>query len=317
MAPAMREAESAELVAIASRSPERAAGFAARHGVPRSYDSADDLAADPEVDCVYVATEVDRHLEDVVTVARHGRDVLVEKPIARNAIEAARMVDACERAGVRLGVCFYKRFNTRHRRAKALIDEGAIGTVAAVSTDYTGRLPGTRKAWRQDLQRSGGGPFIDGGSHVVDLLRFFLGAEVAEVTAMMGDAIDHTSVEDTAFAILRFDSGVLASIAAHWSVTDPSDRRTNVMRIGGTDGSLEFWPLYEKHSRGTLLLADAAGEREISVPEGSTHVALLDAIALARANDQPFPITGEDGLIAARVIDAAYGSARTGRAVRP
>src|SRR5262249_41911037 len=159
------------------------------------------------------------------------------------------------------------------------------------SVDYTGRLPGSRKAWRQERERAGGGPFIDGGSHVVDLLRFFLGAEVVEVTAMMSDAIDHTSVEDTPFAILRFDSVTLASIAAHWSVTDPSDRGTNAMRIGGTDGSLEFWPLYEKHSRGTLVHADAKGEREIPVPDGSTHVALLDAIALARANDQPFPVT--------------------------
>jgi predicted dehydrogenase len=176
-------------------------------------------------------------------------------------------------------------------------------------------LPGAAKKWRQERDRSGGGPLIDGGSHVVDLLRFLLGSEVVDVTAMTGDSIDHTSVEDTAFAILRFDSGVLASIAAHWSVTDGSDRRTNAMRIGGTDGSLEFWPLYEKHSRGTLIRANAEGELEIAVPEGSTHVALLDAIAAARADGRPFPITGEDGLIAARVIDAAYESARTGRTV--
>ena len=124
----MRDAASAELVAIASRSADRAADFAARHGAARAYGSAEELAADVGVDVVYVATEVGRHCDDVLAAARRGKDVLVEKPIARDAAEAARMVDGCRAAGVRLGTCYYKRFNTRHRRMRDLIADGAIGT---------------------------------------------------------------------------------------------------------------------------------------------------------------------------------------------
>jgi 1,5-anhydro-D-fructose reductase (1,5-anhydro-D-mannitol-forming) len=328
MAPAMVEAAGADLVAIASRSADRAAWFARRQlrratrvdtsaVAPTIHATAKDLAADPAVDAVYVATEVGRHLEDVLAAAAAGKDILVEKPIARSGDEAQRMVDACREAGVRLGTCYYKRFNARHRLIRDLIADGSLGTVAAASADYSGRVPGTRPVWRRDPAMAGGGPFIDGGSHVVDLLRFLLADEIVEVMAMASDRVDGGPVEDTSVAILRFEGGAIASVAAHWSVTDNSDRRTNALRIAGTNATVESWPLYEKYSRGVTLFADAQGERELPVAESSTHVALLEAIAAARATGRPFPITGQDGLVVARVVDAAYESARMGRAVKP
>ena len=317
MAPAMAAAKSAVLVAVASRSAERAEAFARRHGPARTYGSAADAAADPDVEAVYIATEVGRHCEDVLAAAAAGKDILVEKPMARGAAEAQTMVDGCAAAGVRLGVCYYKRFNARHRLLRTLIDQGKLGTIAAASADYSGRVPRTRKVWRRDPALSGGGPFIDGGSHVVDLLRYLLADEVVAVTAMASDRIDEGPVEDTAFALLRFAGGPLATIAAHWSVADTAERRTNALRIAGTEGTVETWPLHDKHSRGTTLLADADGERELEVPPTSTHVALLDAIAAARAQGRLFPITGEDGVAAARVIDGVYESARSGRTVSP
>jgi predicted dehydrogenase len=326
MAPAMAETPTATLVAISSRDPDRAAWFARRHlrrasrvdtsaPAPRTYATAAALAEDPDVDVVYIATEVGRHCEDVLAAVAAGRDVLVEKPMARDAPEAQRMVDAAASAGVRLGVCYYKRLNARHRAIRDLIADGALGQIAAASADYSGRVPGTRQVWRRDPTQSGGGPLIDGGSHVVDLLRHLLADEVAEVTAMTGTNVDHGPVEDTASAILRFRGGAIATINAHWSVTDSNDRRTNALRIAGTDGTVETWPLYEKHSRGTTLLATADGERELDIPEESTHVALLEAIAEARREGRPFPVTGEDGVAAARVVDAVYASARSGRTV--
>ena len=198
MAPAIAATPAATLVAIASRSPERAAWFANRHyrrasridpaaPRPREYTSAADLAADPDVDVVYVATEVGRHCEGVSAAARHRRDVLVEKPMARDAAEAREMTAIAAEAGITLGVCYYTRLNARHRRVRDLIRDGAIGRVAAVEADYSGRLPGATRPWRQDPEQSGGGPVIDGVSHVVDLLRFLLGTEFVEVAAMTSE----------------------------------------------------------------------------------------------------------------------------------
>src|SRR5207253_8956935 len=147
--------------------------------------------------------------------------------------------------------------------------------------------------------RSGGGSFIDSASHCVDLLRFLFG-EVQQLLAFTATIAEPYAVEDTAFAILRQVNGVHAVITANWSVLDPSDARSSVITIGGTKGSIASWPLHDKFSRGMLLLATDTGEETIPVPEASTHVALLDDFAAARAADRPFPITGEDGVAAQR-----------------
>lgn len=313
MAPAMRAA-SAQLVAVASRSPDRARAFAERHGVDRTYASAEALVRDPGVDAVYVATEVDRHSADVRAAAQAGKDVLVEKPIARTAGEGQEMVDACAAAGVRLGTCFYQRYNTRHLRIRELIAGGRIGRVATATLNFSGRSPEREGAWRQDPGRSGGGSFIDSASHCVDLLRFLFG-EVREVAAFTATLAAGYAVEDTAIAILRLDGGVHATIAAHWSTTDPSDARSSVLSVGGTEGTIVSWPLHDKFSRGTLIVTDATSEQEIRVPETSTHVALLDDWAARRAAGLPPAISGADGVAAQRVVDAVYVSARTGRMV--
>ena len=314
MAPAMRSASSAQLVAVASRSPERARAFADRHQVARTYDSVEGLARDSDVDAVYVATEVDRHRSDVLAVARAGKDVLVEKPIARTAAEGQEMVDACAAAGVRLGTCFYQRYNTRHLRIRELIVAGRIGRVVTSTLNFSGRSPEREGAWRQDPGRSGGGSFIDSASHCVDLLRFLFG-EVRQVAAFTATLAAGYEVEDTATAILRLDGGVQATIAAHWSTTDPSDARSSMIAVGGSEGTIVSWPLHDKFSRGTLLLADANGEREIPFPEASTHVALLDDWAARWAAGLPSAITGADGVAAQRVVDAVYESGRSGRMV--
>jgi 1,5-anhydro-D-fructose reductase (1,5-anhydro-D-mannitol-forming) len=317
MAPAMAAAAAARLVAVASRSRERGSAFGMRHGIApsRVFASAAALSADPEVDVVYVATEVDRHADDVMAVAAAGKDVLVEKPIARSATEGQAMVDACARAGVRLGTCFYQRENARHRRLRELVAAGAIGRVTAVTMSFSGRSPERPGAWRQDPRRSGGGPFIDMGSHCVDLLRFLLETEVRQVSAFTATLAAGYAAEDTAFALLTLASGIPAVIGSHWSVTDPADSRSSVVQIGGTDGTLVAYPLHDKFSRGTLLIANGGGEDVIPVPEQSTHVALLGAIAAARAAGRPFPVTGEDGVAAQRVVDAVYESGRTGQPV--
>jgi len=315
MAPAMLAATSAELVAIASRSPERAKAFAERHGAGRTYADPAALAADPAIDAIYVATEVDRHGADVQAAARAGRDVLVEKPIARSAAEGQAMVDACAAADVRLGTCFYQRFNTRHQRIRALLADGAIGRVATVQMNFSSRSVARTDAWRQDPERSGGGSFIDSASHCVDLLRWLFG-EVEQVVGFTAALASASLVEDTAFAMLRMQSGVQAVITANWSTTDSSEARGSVLTIGGTDGSIVSWPLHDKFSRGSLLLARASGDEAIPVPEGSTHVALLDACASARAEGRPFPVTGEDGVAAQRIVDAVYSSSRERQVVR-
>ena len=313
IAPAMTATPTATLVAVFGRDRGKAKAFALRHGARRVHDCLEDLLADPYVNAVYIATPVARHAPDAIAALVAGRDVLVEKPMARTAAAAEAMVAAAERAGRRLAVCFYQRVNPRHREARRLIATGAIGRVTAARVSFSGRSRPRPGGWRFDPGQSGGGVFADQGSHAVDLLRYVLCEEVDAVAAFTATLAEPSAVEDTASALLRFASGLQAVITAHWSIEDPSPVRTSVLEISGTEGTIVTWPLHDKFSRGTLLLATAEGERVIATPEMSTHVALLDAFA-----SDPWPpevATGTDGVSAMRVQEAVYTAARERRIV--
>ena len=313
MAPAMAAAMGAVLVAVAGRDLERARAFAVRHGAARTHESADALIEDPGIDAVYIATPVASHAPVSLAAVRAGKHVLVEKPMALDVGEADAMFAAAATAGRRLAVCFYQRGNPRHREARRLIQNGAIGRPTAARVAFSGRSRPRAGAWRFDPSE-GGGVFADQGSHAVDLLRYVLRDEVVEVAAFTDTLAEPTAVEDTASTLLRFARGTQAVITAHWSIEDPSPERTSVLEVSGTEGTLITWPLHDKFSRGTLVVATAGGEREIPTSETSTHVALLDAFA---ADDWPPEIaTGADGAAAMRVQAAVYEAARLGRTVR-
>ena len=277
--------------------------------------SLDALLRRPEIDAVYVATPVDSHAPLTIAALEAGKAVLVEKPMARNAAEAEAMVEAAARTGRPLAVCFYQRINPRHREARRLVAEGAVGRPTAARVAFSGRSRPRPGAWRFDPERAGGGVFADQGSHAVDLLRYVLADEVATVAAFAETLAEPATVEDTASALLRFRGGTQAVVTAHWSIEDPDLRRTSVLEVSGTEGTIVTWPLHDKFSRGSLVLATADGEREIPTAEQSTHAALLDAFALPAASWPPEIATGADGLAAMRVQDAAYESAESGRVV--
>jgi predicted dehydrogenase len=314
MAPAMTAAAEAELVAVVGRDAGRTEAFAHRHGARRSYVDLAAFLADPEVEAVYVATPVDRHCEEVVAAAHAGLDVLCEKPLGRTADECRTMIEACRTAGVRLSTCFYQRYNVRHLEIRRLIAGGRIGQVTSLRINFSSRAPDNPGAWRQDPARSGGGSFIDTASHSIDLLRFLFG-EVREVVALVDTLAAGYPVEDTASALLRLDGGIQAVITAHWSTDDPAESRSSVIEIAGTGGSIISWPMHEKFSRGSLVVATADGEERQDDWFASTHEAFLDDFARRRAAGEPPAITGDDGLATQRVVEAVYESSRTGSRV--
>ncbi len=130
--PALQKAAGSSLVAVMRRDGAKAADYAQRHGVPRYYDDAAVLVADPEVDAVYVATPPSSHLEMAVLAAEAGKPCLVEKPMALSHAECLRMIEAFEARGVPLFVAYYRRALPRFVEARHLLRTGAIGTPTSV-----------------------------------------------------------------------------------------------------------------------------------------------------------------------------------------
>ncbi len=175
--PAFQKAKGSRLVAVMRRSRALAEDFARRHGVPRFYDDADALVADPEVDAVYVASPPGTHLEHALRACRAGKPAYVEKPMARTHGECLEMVRAFEQARVPLFVAYYRRGLDKFRAVRDVVSSGRLGSVtgvvyrfAAPHHDEVTNLAGAAAPWRFDAEQSGGGLLLDLGSHTLDLL---------------------------------------------------------------------------------------------------------------------------------------------------
>jgi len=168
MAEDLRLVDGAELRAVASRTEARARQFAERHAIPVRYSSYEALVDDPDIDVVYVATPHVRHHSDTLLCIAAGKAVLCEKPLAMNAAEAQRMVDAARSAGVFLMEAMWTAFFPAVQYALGALEDGAIGTPRFVSADfsYQATLGPDSRLFNKTL---GGGGLLDIGIYPVAL----------------------------------------------------------------------------------------------------------------------------------------------------
>jgi len=240
--PGFQAARGSRLVAVMRRDAALAADFARRHGVPRWYADADALVDDPEVDAVYVATPPGSHLEHALRACRARKPAYVEKPMARSHAESTRMLAAFERAGVPLFVAYYRRALPRFLRARQLIVEGRLGTIASVDyvyatarsrVEHAGSAAPGRLPWRLDAQQSGGGLFLDVGCHTLDIIDFLLGP-LEGVGGHARNLGDLAAVEDAVAMAFTVAGGVVGTAQWNFLSAEEADR----LEIRGTDGVL-------------------------------------------------------------------------------
>lgn len=316
MAPAIDSAAGHELVAVMRRDRDAAQLFAERHGARRGYDSAEALVADSHVNAVYVASPPYLHARHTILAAEAGKHVLCEKPMALTTVEARRMIEACRDNGVALVICYYQRFNARHRRIRALLDEGAIGQVTAARINFSERFPPQPGVWHHIPTISGGGSLMDLGIHCIDLLRYLCGP-VESVAALVDNLVDDSRVEDSATLLLRLVGGAQAVVTSHWTTANHDPERLNGVEICGVEGTIAAAPIQAKDSSGTLEVIRAEGVQDFSIGAGGPrpHGSLLDAFGEAVEGGKPNPIPGEEGLAGLAVVEAAVESARSGQRV--
>jgi 1,5-anhydro-D-fructose reductase (1,5-anhydro-D-mannitol-forming) len=235
--PAFQLADNSELTAVMRRNAALAEDYAKRHQVPKWYDNAEALIADPEVDAVYIATPPDSHMNYAEAVAAAGKPVYVEKPMALNYAQCETMIKASEAAGVPLFVAYYRRALPRFLHIKKLIEQGEIGEVRYVQTTQTKKLTerGDELPWRLDPSVSGGGYFFDLASHTLDVLDFILGP----IRDASGKAVNLGGVyaaEDTVSGAYQFESGVQGT--GIWCFCGYENKEMN--EIVGSKGKLSF-----------------------------------------------------------------------------
>lgn len=260
--PGFYKANNSQLVAVTSADPAMTQSFAERHGVPRAYETTEQLVADAEVDAVYVATPPSSHKPLSLLVAKAGKHVYVEKPMAIRFEECREIVDVCAQQGVRLFVAFYRRAMPRFLKIKEWIDSGAIGAVRNVRAvqhqpPAPEDLSRATLPWRLKPEVSGGGKFLDMGIHELDLFDFLFGA-IEEVHGVASNQAGLYDVEDTVTATWRHASGV----QGYGSWCYVCGHGEDFVEIVGSKGRITF----EFFSDKPLTLIDESGTRTADIP---------------------------------------------------
>ena len=214
VAPALRDLPNCELVSVSRSRQNLAEEFAKEFGARRWYAEWRDQIDDDEIDAVYIATPVYLHAEQAIAAAEAGKHVLCEKPMALNVAQCNEMIAACQKNDVKLGVAYYRRFYPAVIRAKQLIRSGEIGDVVVAQMNafehFDPALDDPRR-WLLDKDKNGGGPMMDFGCHRIEVAMNLFG-HVKRVEALSSHSAFGREVEDTAAAVLRFESGCIATI---------------------------------------------------------------------------------------------------------
>ncbi len=310
------------LVAVAVGS--RAAGLAQRFGVDVE-PSLEALLARRDVDAVVLATPHSAHLPETLLAARAGKHVFLEKPMALDTAECRQMIDACRTAGVRLSVGQITRRLGAPLEARRRIDAGEIGDVRMIQVwrALAGGLQFPAGSWAIDPKE--GGPFLDWGSHGCDIVRWYAGAEPVLAFAQYATYDPAEPLPPTAFVQFSFGNGVLAHI---WMTNElphaVMGARARYIVIGSkaildinaygevSKSTPDGWDVVYR-SPDWVSADEAWGYPNRYIRDGFARQVqdFADAIAAGREPG----VTGEDGLKAVEMVQAATRSAETGSSV--
>jgi predicted dehydrogenase len=310
--PALQRAKGSELVAVMRRTASLAGDYARRHGVPRWYDDARRLIEDPEVDAVYVATPVGSHMEYALAACGAGKPCYVEKPMARCHGECTRMVEAFDAAGLKLFVAYYRRALPRFLKARELVRSGTLGVVTGVTHRFAEarhrHVKPDALEWRLVAEHSGGGIFMDLGSHALDIIAFIAG-DVADWEGSAANVASPCDVEDA--VAMSFDTEAGVPCVASWNFA--SAVRDDLIEVTGTEGRVSLSVFGDEPVR----LVTPAGEERFALPNPK-HIqepmiqTVVDDILGRGACASTGRTAAKTARVMDRVLEGYYGTRKPG-----
>ena len=321
--PGLRRSDRSEVIAVASRSTERAEDYAAEWKIPRAYGSYADLLLDPDVDAVYISLPNSLHLKWAVRSAEAGKHVLCEKPLALTAADVGVMQDAARRNGVTLQEATMMRYHAQTLHVRELVSGGAIGEIRAMHGVFHNKLTND-----QDIRldpKLGGGSLWDLGSYSVNFMRTMVGAEPIQVHAWQ---VSHSTGVDVSFtAHMRFATGMTAQFQCGFDAM-PHTEADIVGSMGmihldlpwvnrpGESGNVRIVRIGQDPQPGGFGDSPADAETETLTYENVDPYRDQMAAVVATILDGAAPvISAEDSRRNIAVIEALYRSARTGGVV--
>ena len=323
----------AEIVAICDINPKRLEKTANRFNIERRYPDVESmLAANPDLDAADVCVWNCNHAECTIKALNAGLNVLCEKPMAYSVKEAEEMLAVAEKNGKLLMIGFVLRFSDDAKIAMDFINKGYLGDIYYSKAQYV-RRHGNPGGWFSDKSRSGGGPIIDLGVHVIDLTRYMMGnpkpvSVYAVASERLGDRKhlktgagwvpedatdkDICDVEDFATALIRYDNGACTFLETSYDINGEDIGKKQLF---GTKGGMDLSNGVKLYTTVNDFMADIdvktanlKGGQDMFVAEMSHFI---DCVK----NGTPCRAKAEDGIAVMKILDAIYESARTGHEV--
>lgn len=323
-----------ELYAFCDINEKQLAMMAEKYGITRTYTDEETMLRElPELDAVSVCTWNSAHAPCTIAALNAGKHVLCEKPMATTVEDAIAMKEAAEKNGKLLQIGFVRRFGNDCAVLQDFIQEGTLGDIYYAKATYL-RRNGNPMGWFGDKSRSGGGPLIDLGVHVIDLTRYLMGnpkpvsvfgvtfhklgnrSELKDkkayvsVSATENDVCD---VEDMASAMIRYDNGAVLSVETSFSLNLKKEKGT--IELFGTKGGACLDPELEIYTVLNGYMADV----NLCTPTALSFDGLfqheidhyIDCVRTGCECKAP----AQDGVDLMRILRAIYKSAETGHEV--
>lgn len=303
--PAMQQSESCEIVAIASRSKDKADRAASQLKIPKTYGSYEEMLDDPDIDAIYNPLPNNLHVPWTIKAIEANKHVLCEKPIGLNAGEAEKLAEVMEdHSHLKVMEAFMYRFHPQWRKARQLVEEQKIGQVKTIQSffSYNNTDPDNI---RNDPEKGGGG-LMDIGCYQISLSRFIYNEEPRRIKGMM-EFDPEFNVDRLTSGMLEFSHGTSTFTC---STQISAYQRVNIL---GTEGRIEieipFNPPADKPTRLWLTQGDNTQEIEFDICNHYTIQGELFSQAVVNNNPVPTPIS--DAIANMKVIDAIQKSAET------
>ncbi|HEY3265479.1 MAG TPA: Gfo/Idh/MocA family oxidoreductase [Armatimonadota bacterium] len=268
-----------------------------------AYETAAELIEKAKPDAVSICSPPKFHKDLAIECLKAGVAVLCEKPMARNAVEAAEMQKAAVDSGTPLMMAFCHRFHPPVMKVKEAIENGDLGKILMFRNRFGGKQDMSQR-WFGDPDLAGGGEMMDTSVHSVDLFRFLVG-DAKWVTGAAADLAGIYKVEDSGIMVVGAVNGALAVIEGSWST--PASQ--NTVEIYGYEGAATV----NYNTGQTQILRKGSHEWENIETDGPDRfVREVAAFVNAVKTKTAPPITGADGLAASLILDAAYKSSKEG-----
>lgn len=307
--PAIQQSEYGEVLAVASRSLEKAKGLADSLRIPRYFGSYEELLADMQVQAVYIPLPNHLHVEWAIKALKAGKHVLVEKPVAMNAHEAQSLLDVAKKhPELRIMEAFMYKFHPQWIKAKKLVERGSIGSLKIVQASFS---------FFDDDPNSivnnkdfSGGSLMDVGCYPVSISRFLFDAEPKRVVSSL-EYHPEFEVDIHASGVLEFQKG-RTTFFSSIQLTE-----NQAVKLFGTEGSIEFEipfnPLPGKPSK--IWLTKEGAREEIVFEPCNQYTLQADAFSKSILENTPLPVSLEDALNNMIVIQAIKESDRLDKVI--